>query len=152
LRYLLYEYEVYRVGSKHVRVAWIKMHEKGPKTTIEHVLPQEPSHPYWQERFSEDDQRILIHDLGNLSLTEDNSSYGNKPFPKKRGEAGQDHPGYAVALYRSEQDLAAWTEWTPDTIKERRARLVSWARSRWPHPGDTEVDADAIAAEAEEAS
>jgi hypothetical protein len=56
--------------------------------TIEHILPQTPKKEYWRERFDKSDQKLLIHDLGNLALTKDNSSYSNKPFPDKKGKAG----------------------------------------------------------------
>ena len=149
LRYFLYEWERHRVGHKQVRLAWSALTRKSPKTTIEHVLPQTPTHTYWTKRFPKKRRAAYTHDLGNLSLTEDNASYGNRPFPRKRGEAGADHRCYARSLLMSEQDLASYAAWTPAAIESRRKQLIAWARDRWPHPGEASIDEDVIAAEAE---
>src|SRR5690606_32978586 len=86
LRYLLYEWELHRLGDREVKVEWKVLHDRGPKTTIEHVLPQTPTDAYWTERFDEPARVLYTNDLGNLALTKDNSSYGNRAFPRKRGE------------------------------------------------------------------
>jgi len=149
LRYLLYEYELHCVDDKNVRVMWSTLQKGKKKTTIEHILPQDPSHAYWRKRFTEDDVRIYLHDLGNLALTEDNSSYGNKPYCDKLGEPGIERRCYCGSLLKSEQNLANWKDWTPEAIRERRSQLVEWASDRWPRPVEEELDEDEVAAEAE---
>lgn len=155
IRYLLYEWEMACAGGKQVKLSWKELHARQPKSTIEHVLPQTPDHSYWTERFNETSLHQYMHDLGNLCLTEDNSSYSNKPFPAKRGEPGANYPCYITANLASERRLAGWPEWTPEAIKERRAELVTWAKSRWPHPAPTPKrvlsDHDELADEAEAA-
>ena len=113
-------------------LSWKALHQRQPKTTIEHVLPQTPADPYWLERFDADARRIYTHDLGNLCLTEDNSVYGNKLFTAKRGEAGALGRCYATSNLFSERALARATEWTPDAVVARRAELTAWAKLRWP--------------------
>ena len=135
IRYLLYEWEIECAGAKQVKLSWKELHKRQPKTTIEHVLPQTPDDPYWLDRFSEAERKLYTHDLGNLCLTEDNSKYSNKPFPKKRGEAGADYPCYITANLASERQLARWEDWTPKSVEQRRDEIIAWAKARWPHPG-----------------
>ncbi|HQY65524.1 MAG TPA: HNH endonuclease family protein, partial [Polyangiaceae bacterium] len=148
LRYFLYEHELALSGFRQVRLSWRRLHERQPKTTIEHVLPQTPSDPYW-DTFDAEARRIYTHDLGNLCLTEDNSSYGNKPFPAKRGEAGSTARCYATSNLFSERALAQSTAWTPATVLARRAELVAWAKQRWPWSAAEGTDVEAIAEEAD---
>lgn len=73
--------------------------------------------------------------MGNLALTLDNSSYSNKCFADKRGAAlvpGQAPTTcYCQGKLHQEQRLAAYAEWTPETIEERQRDLASWALQRW---------------------
>lgn len=131
IKYFLYEYEEYRTGSKQVKLPWDVLDGRDKEKSIEHVLPQTPDDPYWKERFSEEEVAVLTHDVGNLSLTQDNSSLSNKPFPEKKGEPSWERPCYSNSLLIQERDLAAFEEWTPKTIHERRQRLVDWALDRW---------------------
>lgn len=133
IKYLLYEYETHLAQAKRkkVRLPWAKVAKRNKELTIEHVLPQTPTKQYWTTRFHKREREIYTHDLGNLSLTEDNSSYSNKPFPDKRGEPGQESPCYVRSNIFMEQDLAAWTDWTQETVAERRERIVEWALERW---------------------
>jgi hypothetical protein len=141
LKYLLYEYEQHLVGPDPVDIPWEVIDRADRERTVEHILPQTPRSDYWRQRFTDEERERYTHDLGNLVLTADNSSYGNKPFPDKKGAAGQTTPGYANANLRSERELARWDDWTPAAILERRERIVTWALRRWA------VD-DAPAAEA----
>jgi Protein of unknown function (DUF1524) len=78
-----------------VQLPWNALEGMRLENTIEHILLQTPTDEYWTSRFDEEERRTLTHDLGNLCLTYHNSSYGNKPFPAKRGYPGQDGPCYA---------------------------------------------------------
>ncbi len=139
IRYFLYEYELELARGRAVRIRWDELQGMAPQRTIEHVLPQEPSKPYWQERFNEEALRKYTNALGNLSLTLDNSSYSNKEFPDKRGDATTTTPCYAASSLFIERDIAAnYSQWTPATIEARGNRLRDWALSRW-HIDDSAV-------------
>lgn len=140
LKYLLYEYEQRLLGEDPPEVSWEEIQKMDRERTIEHILPQTPSDPYWQERFDEEALRLWTHDLGNLALSKDNSSYSNKPFPKKR-DSGSGKPCYAYSPMRNEREIAReWTDWTVDSITARRERLVAFALERWNV--DIPVDSD----------
>jgi hypothetical protein len=117
IRYFLYEYEEHRTGSKQVKLSWDVIDGRDKDKSIEHILPQTPDDPYWVARFSPEDIAGLTHDLGNLSLTQDNSLLSNKAFPDKKGQPNWDRPCYANSLLLQERDLAAFDEWTPDSVK-----------------------------------
>ena len=132
LRYFLYEYEQHLASSKGAspKVSWADI--LGLKDTVEHVLPQSiQGQCYWQKRFTTDAHKEYVHDLGNLTLTKHNPVYGNKPFPEKKGAIDADGPCYAKSPFFQEQELAQYDEWTKETISDRRAKLLEWAKVRW---------------------
>lgn len=131
LRYFLYEYESHVAGRRDLRISWADLERRDKERTVEHILPQNPADPYWHERFSPDERVELTHDLGNLCLTLDNSAYGRKPFPLKRGTQGQDGRCYANSTVFQELELARLEDWTPEALEARRARILTWARGRW---------------------
>jgi gentisate 1,2-dioxygenase len=57
-----------------------KKDKKDKKDTIEHILPQTPDKSYWKKRWKNKEIREAIHDIGNLVITLDNSSYGKQGF------------------------------------------------------------------------
>jgi len=131
LKYFLYEFKEYLSDSKPVRLAWKDIDRKDLKDTIEHILPQTATHDYWTSRFDAEDRRLLMHDLGNLCLTLDNSAYSNKPFPKKRGSVGSNTPCYANSILFQERRLAALENWNKEELLRRREEMVEWAMRRW---------------------
>lgn len=137
MKYLLYEYEEYLANGKTIQLPWNAIAKRPVEQTIEHILPQTPTDTYWTARFDKDTLRCFLHDLGNLCLTSDNSVYGNKPFPKKKGAPGMGNC-YADSNLFQERELAASEGWTVESIKKRREKIVKWAISRW-HVDDTGV-------------
>ncbi len=138
LRYFLYEYETSLAAAKNAdpNMTWEEVQKEDLKDTIEHVLPQTiEGREYWTERFGEHGQAVhlgFVHDLGNLTLTKWNSQFGNRPFHEKKGDLGLDITFcYAKSPFYSEQELAAWSDWGPAEIEERRGRLTRWAKERW---------------------
>ena len=134
LQYFLYEYEVAltaeQLGSP--KVAWREIRRSDRKDTIEHVLPQTiENQPYWQGRFTDEDHRRYMHDLGNLTLTKFNPQLGNKPFPEKKGSLDRQARCYAQSLLSIETDLCRWDDWNTETIDQRRRELIQWAKKRW---------------------
>lgn len=130
LKYFLYEYERHLSGKDDIWVSWIELEKSSREKTIEHVLPQTPD-GVWLELFSEEERSGLTHDLGNLTLTSDNSSLGRKPFVKKKGSPGSPTPCYANSKYAMERALAQFDEWTPANLLARREQMVAWALERW---------------------
>ena len=130
IKYFLYEYEIFLAGQSKARprLSWQDLILKG---TLEHVLPQTPRSSYWIERFNEEERQQYLNDLGNLALTLGNAELGNKSFPLKKGSSREKNYCYAKSLSRVEWDLTRWDEWTPETIEQRRERMLVWARDRW---------------------
>ena len=138
LKYFLYEYEQHLAGRKAVQLPWDALERWRLENSIEHILPQTPTDEYWTSRFDEENRQALTHDLGNLCLTYDNSAYGNKPFPAKRGHSGQVRPPcYANSNLFQERELSGLDHWTIDALKKRRDKMVKWALNRW-HVDQTE--------------
>lgn len=138
LKYFLYEYEEFLAGKHAVQLPWKAIAKRPVEQTIEHILPQTPSHEYWKTRFDKDQLRRYLHDLGNLCLTSDNSSYRNKSFPVKKGSPGGGVPCYADSNLFQERELAASEEWGVEAIEARRQKIVSWALDRW-HVDDADI-------------
>jgi len=138
LKYFLYEYEEYLAKGKGVQLPWEKLVKKDKQESIEHILPQAPDRPYWRERWNAEQIARYTHDIGNLTLTFDNSVYGNKSFPDKKGESGK-KDCYANSNLFQEKELAHYADWTLKEEKERRNNILNWAMLRWdviPGPVD----------------
>lgn len=131
LKYFLFEYERDRSGVEDLGISWSEVQQADAQKTIEHILPQTPDLAYWQERFTQEQFDFYTHDLGNLCLTRDNSSYGNKAFPDKKGTPDATFPCYANSALQMERDLASFEEWTPESIEYRRQQLIDWTLRRW---------------------
>ncbi|MET7400423.1 DUF262 domain-containing HNH endonuclease family protein [Dactylosporangium sp. NPDC005572] len=134
LKYFLYEYELHLLNGAKPDLDYAFFAKTKREKTIEHILPQTATSPYWTQRFSKEQLRGLVHTLGNLVLTRDNSAYSNKDFPDKRGAAGPNipkKPCYAQAPLVQEQELAPLEDWTPQQILARQQRLADWAVQHW---------------------
>ena len=134
LKFFLYEYEIHLLKGANPDIGYSYFDKGKREKTIEHVLPQTATSAYWKDRFPGEQMRQLTHTLGNLVLTRDNSAYGNKDFPAKRGAAGAGIPAktcYAQAPLAQEQELALLADWTPEDIVARQDRLAKWALQRW---------------------
>jgi hypothetical protein len=93
-------------------------------------LPQDASDKYWKDRFNAAARKRLTDDVGNLCLTEDNSAYGNRPFPRKKGSPGQGRC-YANGNFFMERELATFTDWDEQAIHKRRKKVLDWYLQRW---------------------
>lgn len=133
LRYFLYEYEEHIASQKGTapKVSWDEVRRREKQDTIEHILPQSAFDHYWRDRFDSSARGRYVNDLGNLTLTKNNASYSNKPFPDKRGRTDQTTPCYANSPLFIERQLASLEDWTPEEIERRKGRLVRWALERW---------------------
>lgn len=150
-KYFFYEYElaVKAHGQELEPLSFFTEASQEQRTT-EHILPQHPKAEVecWWQLFTEEEHASLLHSLGNLTLTYDNSAYSNKCFSDKRGKPlGPGVPVmkcYAQAALRQEQLLTRYEEWTPATIEMRQKELTNWALQRWAvaRPGATMVVED----------
>jgi hypothetical protein len=153
LKYFLYEYEEHLAAKKGAmpKISWQEVQRRERADTIEHILPQTATDAYWRDRFDEEERESLVHDLGNLTLTKDNSSYSNKPFPAKKGAPGNEKPCYAESPLFMERELASLDDWNPTALVSRRKRLTDWARDRWNVPDEyIATDVTIVAADEEE--
>lgn len=132
-KYFLYEYELAQ-ASRVDDVPKFSTFAQGSKRsrTTEHILPQ---HPKWDSgdwsAFTHEDHASLVHSIGNLVLTDDNSTYSNHSFARKRGSALAANRCYAKSKLTQERELAELDDWTPAEVEARRQRLANWALDRW---------------------
>lgn len=102
---------------------------KYPRITREHIMPQELS-PKWIDALGDD--AISTHSqyldtIGNLSLTGQNESMGNKPFDEKKQVFASS--GFALNSYFEECDT-----WDEDEILRRATFLGEVAIDIWKRP------------------
>ncbi len=75
--------------------------------TIEHIMPQKLSE-WWKTHLGsdcEDTHKTLVHNLGNLTLTSDNSELSNKSFTNKKEQLKENS---RVLLNKYFEDKTAW--------------------------------------------
>jgi hypothetical protein len=134
LKYFLYEYEEHLADGHEVQLPWDVVAQLPLEKTIEHILPQTPEDEYWLSRFDTEARAKLTHDLGNLCLTSDNSSYGRKSFPRKKGAPGESYRCYANSNLFQERALFQLDNWTKESMRRRREELTGWAAEHWNVP------------------
>ncbi|MFW6173332.1 MAG: DUF262 domain-containing protein, partial [Elusimicrobiota bacterium] len=135
LKYFLYEYEDMLSKGKGVQLPWDYLVKKDKKESIEHVLPQSPERAYWQARWNEEEIETYMHDIGNLTLTFDNSVYSNKSFSEKKGNPGEENCYLTSNLFQ-EKELGRYEDWTIKELRERRKKIIAWAIKRWGVDGE----------------
>jgi hypothetical protein len=132
LKYVLLEYEIELSGPTHPpALTWQEVEGRRFERTIEHILPQTATDAYWTSRFTASEIMVLTHDLGNLCLTYDNSTYRNSAFDIKKGSNVLDSPCYARSPLFQERDLCRFDEWNPNTIRQRHQTLLDFIWRRW---------------------
>lgn len=133
IKYFLYEYEQYLADSagKPVKMPWDLLQQSRKEDTIEHILPQSPTDEYWQTRFTPEEMRRWTHDIGNLTLTYDNSPLTNKPFKKGKEKYDDKVSYYEDSNLFIEKSLKNYPEWSVQAIEKRRNQIREWALERW---------------------
>ncbi len=139
LKYFMYEYECHlktKSRRKSDKITWTTFIQDGDDdhTSIEHILPQTPSDPYWKERlkgYTPSQIKKITNSLGNLVATSGprNSSLRNRPFPDK-ARSGDRKTVYAFGSY-SEIEVSQSEHWGPMEILERGMRLIDFMSQRW---------------------
>jgi hypothetical protein len=107
--------------------------------TIEHVMPQTLT-PWWHEHLGESwegTHELLLHTLGNLTLTGYNSPMQNDPYPEKKTILTQSH----LELNRFFGTVDAWNE---ENIRARADVLSNRAVDIWPYFGDPQAGDDSV--------
>lgn len=131
LKYTLFEYELHLLTNegqgKAPSLTWEQLND----STIEHILPQNlEENSHWNEVWDADNIKNCLHDIANLVLTQDNSSYRNFDFLRKKGKPGLS-PSYSNSDIRQERKLSLFSDWTPTDCQQRREELAAWINLRW---------------------
>jgi uncharacterized protein with ParB-like and HNH nuclease domain len=110
--------------------------------TIEHIFPQNPD-TKWQHDLDDNAYRTLsetyLHTIGNLTLSGNNGSLGNKCFIEKR-EMNNDgkEQGYKFSRLWLNRYLTEIDAWNLKTYHERSRRLSDRVLDIWCYP-DIEI-------------
>jgi len=105
------------------------------KLTIEHVLPQTPTEDWLtllasdvtDEAGPKELHDLLVHTLGNLTLTAENAKLSNSPFQRKQDIL------HASALQMN-REIADAPAWGKTQILQRAERLADRVIRIWPGP------------------
>jgi len=127
--YFLYEYEHHLAGMRPVQLTWELIKGRPKQRSIEHILPQTPTQE-WKDAFTEEQRKKWTNDIGNLTLTYDNSSLSNLNFKDKKGQPGETGR-YAGSPLFIEHQLARYETWGEMQVLERRRQMQAWALERW---------------------
>ncbi|WP_353684521.1 HNH endonuclease family protein [Thermodesulfovibrio sp. 3907-1M] len=99
--------------------------------TIEHIMPQTLSE-WWQKHLGEDwgiTHELLLHTIGNLTLTAYNPELSNADFETKKQYLGNSH----LEMNKYFNEI---TSWKKEDIEKRAQYLSEIAISIWPYFGD----------------
>ncbi len=99
--------------------------------TIEHIMPQNKDiSQQWQAELGSEWQRIheqYLHTLGNLTLTDYNSEYSDRPFAEKRDMEG----GFKTSPLKLNESIRHQKRWDEQAIKDRAGHLAKLATQVW---------------------
>lgn len=98
--------------------------------SVEHVMPQTLT-SWWQKHLGtdwQDTHELLLHTVGNLTLTAYNSELSNDTFPKKKQELAKSH-------LELNKYFDIVSDWTSDDIEARSDKLALLALAIWPYFG-----------------
>lgn len=102
------------------------------KTSIEHVLPQDPpAGSEWLKWFPDRKMReSYVHRLGNLVLLprRQNSRARNYEFDRKKNEYFSKD---GTSVFALTSQVLHESEWTPETIARRQQQLIARATQLW---------------------
>lgn len=101
--------------------------------SIEHIMPQTLTED-WQTYLGDDwelTHELLLHTIGNLTLTKYNSELSNLDFNSKKQLLQESH----LEMNKYFQSVS---EWKKEDIKQRSEHLAELALKIWPYFGDKE--------------
>ena len=102
--------------------------------SIEHIMPQ-TLNEWWQNHLGENweiTHELLLHTIGNLTLTAYNPELSNADFETKKQHFINSH----LEMNRYFRDTISWKE---EDIKRRSQQLAEIAISIWPYFGDENI-------------
>lgn len=114
-----------------------------PSITIEHIFPQKPD-PKWKEELSENEYKLFsekyIHTIGNLTLSGNNGSLGNRSFlEKKTMNKDNEEQGYSFSRLWLNRNLNEIDKWNISNYKKRTDILVNRFIQIWAIPKNIEI-------------
>ncbi|WP_333870273.1 DUF262 domain-containing protein [Desulforamulus putei] len=101
--------------------------------SIEHIMPQTLTED-WQTYLGDDwelTHELLLHTIGNLTLTKYNSELSNLDFNSKKQLLQESH----LEMNKYFQSVS---DWKKEDIKQRSEHLAELALKIWPYFGDKE--------------
>jgi Protein of unknown function (DUF1524) len=103
--------------------------------TVEHIMPQSLTEGWKNELGDEWETtyELLLHTLGNLTLTKYNSELSNHDFEDKKSQLASSH--LEINRYITEQDF-----WTRESIEKRSMHLADTILLIWPYFGDEKLE------------
>lgn len=112
--------------------------------TIEHIMPQNPNlSTEWRNMLGpnwKDIQKILLHTIGNLTLTGYNSEMSDRPFKEKQTMKG----GFKESHLRLNDNLVDLSKWDEYEIHNRAELLSEQAIKIWTYPSIAQEEIDSI--------
>ena len=111
------------------------------KLTIEHVLPQTPTEEWLkvladevtEEAGPKELHDLLVHTLGNLTLTAENAKLSNNPFQRKQDI-------FHASTLQMNREIADAPTWGKAQIMQRADRMAERITEIWPGPADGDDD------------
>jgi uncharacterized protein with ParB-like and HNH nuclease domain/alkylated DNA nucleotide flippase Atl1 len=105
------------------------------KLTIEHILPQTPTDEWLkllanevtEESGPKELHELLVHTLGNLTLTAENAKLSNNPFQRKQDI-------FQASALQMNREIAEAPAWGKAQILQRADRLADRVVKIWPGP------------------
>ena len=101
--------------------------------TIEHIMPQTLSNE-WKKYLGKDWDKIsskYLHTIGNLTITEYNSEYGNLIFDKKKNLPEK---GFSFSKIHINKDISNCERWDENAIKHHASEMLNKANKIWKYP------------------
>ena len=121
VRYLLYRIETQYRGAK----PQIELEE----TTLEHILPRNPTETWISGFDGDEDTEHWIHHLGNMTLRsgKENKALGRKEFKEKKR-------GFKKSDFEITKQCAKYDCWNKESIRDRQKWLWEKAKALWRLP------------------
>ena len=150
LRYLFFEYEQSLRNKTNVEKLsdWSSfIRNDKDHVSIEHIYPQKPTKWYWKNQFrdySDEEKRNLTGSIGNLlALSQSiNSVLQNSEYEDKKNGNNKRQRGYYNGSNSEVEVANKYSEWNPESIRDRGLNLLGYMESRWDivFPNDRKLE------------